>query len=332
MITIYKIIIPVHSVYEREDIHVQNYCWSALKELVDLNELFQIVIEDIGKVNLSISLGIPLGPRLINQPTFKEQLVFHITIDSSVIDMQPFEKKSIDISLDVFTPDFVMQVFVARQFNNEIQRLLVLSQLAKPGSLETLKGELMINNYSFSDFPALTSIQRKGLADIRQLNWPVYSNISFSEIFQWFDNSGLAFNTFDNSPLGKALKAFTYLFGQGSCGTSMELFFVLAGIETLYCNDKEGISNQIYEKTQVVLGPLTDFKKRLKQMYHFRSRLIHGDIELMPHGFGYSTTDDRDYFNELFKSTSLAAAILTATLQQMILSNRKKLTFEYILR
>jgi hypothetical protein len=67
-------------------------------------------------------------------------------------------------------------------------------------------------------------------------------------------------------------------------------------------------------------------------MYHFRSRLIHGDIELMPHGFGYSITDDRDYFDELFKATSLAAAILTATLQQMVLTNRQKLVFEYVLR
>jgi hypothetical protein len=227
MITTFKIIIPVHPINESDNTEIQDYCNSALKELVNLTGLIQIVIEDIGKVNVSIVLGVPLGPRLLLQPYFKEQLIFQITIDLSDIDILPFEKKAMDINLEVFTPHFILKVLVARQFNNEIQKLLVLSQLAKPGSLETLGGDLMIDDYCFSDFPALNSIQHEGLTDIRQINWPVYSNIPFSTVFEWFDKSGLAFNTFDNSPLGKALKAFTYLFGRGSHGTSMELFIVL---------------------------------------------------------------------------------------------------------
>ena len=106
----------------------------------------------------------------------------------------------------------------------------------------------------------------------------------------------------------------------------MDLLWSLIGIEALYCSGKEGLSEQIFTKTQIFLGEIIDYKKKLKQMYDFRSRLIHGDLNIPPNHF---YDDDNPFRDQLFDSTVFAVAILTATLQKMVYENKKELNFKY---
>ena len=64
-------------------------------------------------------------------------------------------------------------------------------------------------------------------------------------------------------------------------------------------------------------------------MYHYRSRLVHGDIKLPSAFFEYL---DMKFDDEVSKYANLAAAILVATLQAMCRRNVHALDFNYVLR
>ena len=109
------------------------------------------------------------------------------------------------------------------------------------------------------------------------------------------------------------------------------MFWALIGIETLYCSGKEGLSEQIFNKTQVVLGEIKDYKKRVKQMYDFRSRLVHGDLDVSPLHYDLDDVDEQQFQQNLYDSAILAVAILTTTLQQMVKRDKVNLRFQYVL-
>ena len=110
----------------------------------------------------------------------------------------------------------------------------------------------------------------------------------------------------------------------------MQLFWALMGIEALYVKGNVGLMQQVREKSQAFLDPQEAFKKRISQMYHFRSRFIHGDL-----GFpGYPLIFDGDervqrHYEQLGKSISLAVAILVATIQELIQRGWSGLDFSY---
>lgn len=62
-------------------------------------------------------------------------------------------------------------------------------------------------------------------------------------------------------------------------------------------------------------------------MYNFRSRLVHGDINIPPNYYEYDDVEEEKFQDKLFDATVLAVAILTATLQELVFRNEAKLNF-----
>jgi hypothetical protein len=108
--------------------------------------------------------------------------------------------------------------------------------------------------------------------------------------------------------------------------------WALLGIEAVYVVGEEGITQQIHEKTQIYLGEKSNFKKSIKSMYNFRSKFIHGELEI-PSYFRHhhSSNEHEKYDKEITEATQLAVGILTATLQKLIIQDKKTLTFKYII-
>lgn len=190
---------------------------------------------------------------------------------------------------------------------------------------------MFIDEKIANSFYSISSIQRESLSDIENLKWPTYKNTKFIKVWEWFLKNEFSFEKHSKSNTERALNAFTHLFKDNHVDSVFDLFWSLIGIETLYCSGKEGLSEQIFNKTQVVLGELKDYKKRLKQMYDFRSRLIHGDLDIPPNHYDLNDKDEEQFQQSLYDSTILAVAILTATLQTMVNEDRKSVKFKYIL-
>jgi hypothetical protein len=83
-------------------------------------------------------------------------------------------------------------------------------------------------------------------------------------------------------------------------------------------------------KTEVLLGKRGTHKKAFGAMYDFRSRLLHGDIDL-PLRFNPwdGSLEFGEYDYDLHKSTALGLAVLIATLQLMANRSWIELHFTY---
>ena len=247
------------------------------------------------------------------------------TYDSLKIETNSSEEISNEDKKSIF------KSIVSSEFKSKIFYFLTLIQIAKPGAIKTREGDVFVNGQLEDYFYSITSIHRESLEDIKNLKWPTYKNMRFIDVWNWFQKNNFSFQRHSKSNIERALNAFSYLFKDSIGDTVFDLFWSLVGIETLYCSGKEGLSEQIFNKTQVFLGEIKDYKKRLKQMYDFRSRLVHGDMDIPPNHYKLEDEDNDQFQQNLYDSTILAVAILTATLQKMVEGDRNNLSFKYIL-
>ena len=104
----------------------------------------------------------------------------------------------------------------------------------------------------------------------------------------------------------------------------------MIGLESLYTRGKEGLAEQLFEKAQVLLGPVGSNKKKFKKLYSFRSRFVHGDLDF-PLAYTPYDADRMKTEDELDEAAFLSIAFLLATLQRMIQDGMTDLNYKWVL-
>ena len=322
------ICIPLVPAY-RPEAHLSNYLNKGLEDMLTLDENLEINIDGVGKFKMNVL--VPEDDSMIKSSfsySYKV-LVFRILVPNDPEKTVIFRSDNSSSSLKERAELFKLHII--EEFKYQAFHLLVLSNIAYPGAIKTKEGVVLVNMKKHGSFASIYSIHRESLGDIGILKWPTYETLTIHQVWQWFERNNFSFQRHSNNKVARALNAFTYLFKDGPSNLIFDLFWSLIGIEALYCKSNEGISEQIYEKVQLVLGPVTEHKKKIKGMYNFRSRLVHGDIDIPPNNFDYEDTDEEKFQDELYEATILAVAVLTATLQQIVIKNSTDLRFKYIL-
>ncbi len=125
----------------------------------------------------------------------------------------------------------------------------------------------------------------------------------------------------------RALSALTYIY---DCYSYEDLFYSMIGIEAIYVRSKEGILQQIKDKSKSIFGEPKDYMKRLKHMYNVRSRFIHGELNFPPRYCPDGDTQEFFQFSdkEYFDALNMAQALLIASIQQFILMDTDEIEFE----
>lgn len=218
------------------------------------------------------------------------------------------------------------------RFIKRIWDVIVIANIASVGILNPIKSVVIQDGDPVGDIEG--HIETTALWDAYdiafKIGWPELQRIEFAKAWEWAISQRGFLDGFGDSPIDRALNAFTQVLNPDTAFGPMQLFWALMGIEAFYAKGSTGIIQQVKEKSQVFLGPQESFKKKITQMYDFRSRLIHGDL-----GFpGYPVIFDADerlarHDERLHESTALAVAILTATLQELIRQGWSGLHFYY---
>jgi hypothetical protein len=162
-----------------------------------------------------------------------------------------------------------------------------------------------------------------------KIGWPNLQNIDLSTAWRWA-NTNISFSDgFDGTATGRALSAFSRLFEGGELDEAVQLLWSMIGIEALYVTGKAAIMEQVRERVQHFLGRQNTHKKKIAQMYEFRSRFVHGVVDF-PGLYLIGDADPRfeKYSDEQGETVNIAVAILVATLQEIIRRGWKGLTFE----
>jgi hypothetical protein len=320
----FKILSPLINPLHGEGI--TDYFEKSLQELLEL-QCFEFDIPLAGNVICKIILNDTFIPQ-----SQKTRLVSHCL--EFTIEVTEKEAEATIYNGTTETKETSVEFYVsmvASEFKIQLTNFLLFLQIAKPGAIRTKEGELLVNDEYYESYEAISSVHQETLNEIENIGWPKLKKLRYQDVINWYKQFNLSFEKMASTKVEIALNAFSYLF-QDKTDITLDLFWSLIGIEALYCTGKEGKAEQILEKTQVVLGPISDFKKKVKAMYNFRSRLIHGDLNI-PSAISesFSLKEFEDYNEEFFNATIFAVAILTATLQELVVLRKNDLLFKTVL-
>lgn len=211
-------------------------------------------------------------------------------------------------------------------FEKRISDLVVATNLAYPGSFRITKGAYVQNGKYVAGLDKLQSSFLKYTLDFcRKIGYPSIKKIDLVKVWDWlnqFKNYNVGFS---DSKVERALNCFTFLLEKKE---PEKLFYAIMGIEALYAIGNSGIQEQVRSKSEIFLGKQEGFKKIYSNMYNFRSRFIHGDLNF-PAKHSYCMDGRDSKFNKTKQeSTYFAIGLLVASLQKLCLLNKLDINFE----
>jgi hypothetical protein len=307
----------------------------ALDELVELS----------GKIDVRFNNEkiVPLRIKRISKRHHEIREIFKDDFAKSVIQMflkfsckieiktkEEFElKKEHYISLEYFTEHYV-------------QHLIIYLNLAKPGVFDTRDGLLRLTEVvdkqkvEIKKFPMLANSIGYAVELADKYNWPPIQSLPINKTLDWLNKHWQAFESISENKLQRALNAFSYLFTENISSSDFstgDLFHSLIGIEAIYVIGNTNIQEQVNQKSQLLLGIRRDYKKILTQLYDYRSRYIHGQLNFINKYF----TDDKqdkaiDQMLNTYEKSVFAIAILVASIQKHIEYDKEEFEFELILK
>lgn len=227
------------------------------------------------------------------------------------------------------------------QVKSYVRVLLIYMNLAKPGGFKTTDGKVIIKEklsrieIKREKFEPILSIIGEALELREKLKWPPVKEFSIKQVFDFIENHWTAFQKTPNNRIQIALNAFSYLFHEDLVDNAAnDLFYSVLGIEALFVSGHDNIQKQVDKKTQILFGERTNFKKRFNELYDFRSRYIHGQLNIVNNYFTYRLDDEvyNSHMGPLYDNTCFAVMILLASIQKHIELNKSELEFEYKLK
>lgn len=260
-----------------------------------------------------------------------------------------FLETSVDFSIDPRAEQETREVFrehepadedifsflVSSASNSMINRLKDISlsaNIARPGGLNYDAPLVFLDN-DFVDRSSSgsTSSFSEAMRAAEEYKWPPIKSLSILECWSWLQGIPGFEERRSQSRLGRAVAALTYLLkNRFPDENELALVWAMLGLEALYGRSNSGLKSQILEKSESFLGPRTGHKKIFSWMYDYRSRLLHGDLDIIFSHNDFDATNEHEKFTiELGRCESVATAILISTLQNMCVEGRYTLDFGY---
>jgi hypothetical protein len=146
----------------------------------------------------------------------------------------------------------------------------------------------------------------------REYGWPNVQRLPTVDVHEWITAIPGWREGLGKGQAGKALSALWQIV-QSYNFEPIRLVWAMVGIEALYSAGRVALQQQILEKSELLLGPRLTNKKRFAAMYDFRSRFVHGDLD-MPSPF----SDDAEYWITMDENADLATAVLLASIQELV--------------
>ncbi|TDO01248.1 HEPN domain-containing protein [Sunxiuqinia elliptica] len=213
--------------------------------------------------------------------------------------------------------------------NDILNRLCFLINLSYSTNVDFLPGVIYSYNEEFIDKTKMIGSDIMfAYAHAKKINWPCIRNLKLIDTINWFNKFAIHPNDKSTNNAHRAINAFSYLFDDLNIEKSDHLFWVMLGIEALLAKGINGISNQIREKSAIILGKPTEYTRQLNKLYDYRSRLIHGDTNINPaFHFDYHSFKEAHYDYLAF-----GTSILIALIRELIYKQKTEFEFELKLK
>jgi hypothetical protein len=301
----------------------------AIKELCSLSGKFQIRFEN--KVFSSLRI------EKVNKTSVEIKSTFNSKRRKYV---KYFLKFSSEYSLinKSFIKDFMSFDYFAERY---VRHFLIYSNVAIPGAFDTREGVIISKTIvglaveiEKKPFEMLATSLWDSLFIAEKYKWPKIQKLSILETLEFLQNHWSAFENLPVNRLQRALNAFSYLFHDNlGSNNHIDLFYSLIGIEALYVDGHDNVQKQVDKKSQILLGTRGEFKKVFGELYDFRSRYIHGQLNFLNKYYVNDLGEEvGNHQSKAYDNASFAMALLIASIQKQIQLKKSELEFDIILK
>jgi len=333
-----QIILPIIRVF-RHDKYPVEIIKKAINDLSYSVKQIRINNHYFSDLQVSLRKYSTVPKKFMNTPKgimhFSDETVFLFTCKSLIdynlvaeqVKKEGFEEVPFG-SLMKFTKDLV-KFETIKLLKKELDEVFILSHVSTPGALKFRDGAIFIDNKFYEEFESLSGFIREAFEHCNLVKYPKIEYVSSKRLSANIKRLNVDFNVEPKNQLEKALNCLSNVLNP-RLDINEILMYSVIGLETLFVNGEQNIQKQIDEKVQLLLGKLSSHKRIIKNLYNFRSKLFHGEIELKPfHYYRNELINDIDDIDlKLYEACAFSTLILVATIQKMILTGRKELVFK----
>lgn len=245
--------------------------------------------------------------------------VAHLSIEVHGKDLDPVER-----------PD-VLSRAGADLLYGFVASILLASQIAVPGFLQ-MEAPLLYRDGDYSHrLDPISWILGESRESADELGWPPIRSLSVIQVHRWLIGIPGFTSGVGQGRVGRALAALSHIVCKPlSEYSAIDLSWAVLGLEALYAEGNQGLAQQILKKTEILLGPRRENKKRFSQMYDYRSRFLHGDLDI-PLAYRKHQHDlpGGDFEIETYDCWGIACSMLVSTLQTLASAGEYELEFSY---
>lgn len=306
----------------------------AIKEFIDLSGNIEVCFNKKPISSLKIK---KLGRRSKEiKEIFKDKFLgsaiskfLKFSSEISILSKEDYKKKEeYFYSFNYFVKDYVIH-------------LIIYSNLAKPGAFDTREGLMKTTEIlegtkiKIEEFHMLANSITNAVWLAQKYMWPPIKELPIKFSLDWLNNHWLSFENISENKIQRALNAFSYIFHNNLSSENdspSDLFYALIGIEAIFVSGDNNIQGQVDQKTQLLLGPRKEYKKVFTELYAYRSRFIHGQLNFINK---YYSGEEDITINQLLKTyehSSYAIAILISAIQKHIEMDKNEFEYELILK
>lgn len=209
---------------------------------------------------------------------------------------------------------------------------VLASAIAVPGALHPVEIHCIVEGNPLHHQRLNPSMVDAARAEFSKTGWPTFAHLPLSEAISWLRRIPGFEEGVPSGDLGRGVAALSRLLGYEVEAAGSELMWAMIGLEALYLRGREGLTEQLREKVETLLGAPDVDRKRFQRLYAYRSQFVHGGLDVP---LAYTPYDAVEAFmhSELktFHSALTGTALLVATLQRMLQDNRVSLKFRWVL-
>lgn len=207
-----------------------------------------------------------------------------------------------------------------------LERLLVLLCLAYATSVSFAPGPIYCQEKCVGKTGVFINTLDFAYEQAHKISWPISKGVGFEQLIWWMEKHKINLYTRSNNAASRAINACSHMiFSRLGSFDADHLFWCMLGLEAMYAKGSSAVSEQIREKTVLVLGSPKEYKKKLNQLYAFRSRLIHGDLNITP-SYGM---DHENYGKEYGDYLAFGTSILLQSIRELVRNDITSFEFSF---
>ncbi len=230
-------------------------------------------------------------------------------------------------------PGYVARL-IADRLVAKVSTAAFAAQIATPGTIALEAPLGFFDDEYVESYKPVSWVLQEAVEFAEKYNWPTLLQLSVDEVVQWLEALPGFLDGQGNGPVGRAVAALSYIVAKEAADHSpIDLAWAMLGLEALYGRGIDSLSRQLAEKTELFLGPRLEHKKSVSMLYDYRSKFLHGSVDLTVAFRQFeSAFEDNTFEPEAYEHWGFASAVLVASLQQLVRRGWHSLEFSTVLR